>query len=187
MLSERDFARAARVLGCDVPAIQAVAEVESRGDGFLPSGRLKVLFEGHIFHRYTKGLHDAHHPTLSFPKWSKAFYLGGEREWERVEAAKALNARAALLSTSWGRFQIMGFNHVACGFGSVEQFVDAMAASEGAQLDAFVAFVRHTHLDAPLREARWADFAKGYNGPGYAQNAYDVKLAQAHAKYRTAA
>jgi hypothetical protein len=30
----------------------------------------------------------------------------------------------------------------------------------------------------------WAKFARGYNGPGYAQNAYDVKLAQAYEKNR---
>jgi hypothetical protein len=34
-----------------------------------------------------------------------------------------------------------------------------------------------------MQELNWAAFAKGYNGPGYAKNAYDVKLAQAYAKF----
>ena len=31
-----------------------------------------------------------------------------------------------------------------------------------------------------LRERNWAKFARAYNGPGYAQNQYDVKLKQAY-------
>lgn len=62
--------------------------------------------------------------------------------------------------------------------------MDAMYASEGRHLDAFVSFLQHMHLDAPLRDKRWADFARGYNGEGYAANQYDVKLAAAYEKYR---
>jgi hypothetical protein len=38
-LNENDFQAAATLLSCDVPAIKAVAEVESSGDGFLSDGR----------------------------------------------------------------------------------------------------------------------------------------------------
>ena len=34
-----------------------------------------------------------------------------------------------------------------------------------------------------LQNRNWADFAKRYNGPAYAQNKYDEKLAKAYAKY----
>lgn len=47
---------------------------------------------------------------------------------------------------------------------------------------AFVAFRRHANLAAALREKRWADFARGYNGPGYAANKYDQKLQAAYEK-----
>jgi peptidoglycan hydrolase-like protein with peptidoglycan-binding domain len=59
-----------------------------------------------------------------------------------------------------------------------------MAASEGDQLDAMVGFIAHHGLDQPLRRADWASFARGYNGPGYAANAYDTKLEEAFAAAR---
>jgi hypothetical protein len=62
--------------------------------------------------------------------------------------------------------------------------VEAMFESEGRHLDAFVNFLRHEHLDTPLRNKRWADFARKYNGEGYAANQYDVKLAAAYARHR---
>ena len=95
----------------------------------------------------------------------------------------SLDGQAALESASWGRFQIMGFNFAACGYKSVMAFVRAMYESEGKQLDAFVAFIRHANLTAALREKRWADFARGYNGPGYAANSYDQKLQAAYEKF----
>jgi hypothetical protein len=38
-------------------------------------------------------------------------------------------------------------------------------------------------LLAALQSHDWAAFAKGYNGPGYAKNAYDVKLAEAYERF----
>jgi hypothetical protein len=49
LLNDNDFQEAATLLNCDVPAIKAVAEVESAGDGFLSDGRVKNLFEGDKF------------------------------------------------------------------------------------------------------------------------------------------
>jgi hypothetical protein len=34
-----------------------------------------------------------------------------------------------------------------------------------------------------LKAHRWAEVAKRWNGPGYAKNAYDTKLAAAYAKW----
>ncbi|HEY4193081.1 MAG TPA: peptidoglycan-binding protein, partial [Mesorhizobium sp.] len=36
-----------------------------------------------------------------------------------------------------------------------------------------------------LRNHDWIAFAKGYNGPAFAQNAYDRKIATAYARYAT--
>ncbi|AZA64465.1 DUF3380 domain-containing protein [Chryseobacterium carnipullorum] len=54
-LTEQDYINAAKELGCEVAAIKAVAEVESRGSGFLSSGEPKILFERHRFYKYTNG------------------------------------------------------------------------------------------------------------------------------------
>lgn len=50
-LKEKDFADAAFELGCPIAHIKAVTKVESRGEGFLASGRNVILFERHIFFR----------------------------------------------------------------------------------------------------------------------------------------
>src|SRR5690606_23743940 len=39
------------------------------------------------------------------------------------------------------------------------------------------------NLAHPLRVHNWKGFAKGYNGPAYAENQYDTKLAAFFAKY----
>ena len=115
--------------------------------------------------------------------WNRSLYKGGAREWDRINEAIALDRGAALQSASWGLFQIMGANYKACGFTSVDDFVAAMEKSEGDQLKAFVGFIRTNKLDGYLRSLNWAAFAKGYNGPGYAKNQYDAKLAAAYKKF----
>ena len=184
LLQEADFQRAATALNCEVACIKAVTEVESGGNGFFASGWPKILFEAHIFSRQTGHRYDRSHPDISSRTWNRALYKGGEREYDRLQKAIGVNAQAALESASWGRFQIMGFHAQRCGFPSVEAYVEAMFASEARHLDAFVGFLQSSKLDVSLRAKRWAAFAKGYNGAGYAANKYDVKLEAAYQKYR---
>ena len=77
----------------------------------------------------------------------------------------------------------MGANFAVAGFGDVESFVTAMCNSEGDHLAAFVNFVKTNHLDDELRRRDWAGFARGYNGPSFAKNKYDTKLANAFAHH----
>jgi N-acetylmuramidase-like protein len=182
-LDENDFEAAARSLGCDVAAIKAVAEVESRGDGFLEDGRAKILFEGHVFYGYTKGQYKDSHPTICYSPWTKKYYLGGAKEYDRLGAAEKLNRSAARMSASYGKFQVMGFNFAVCGFSSVDEFYDAMQSDEKAQLDAFCEYIRHNRLEEALQRRDWAEFAKRYNGPEYWKNAYDTKMQRAYEKY----
>jgi hypothetical protein len=182
-LTDSDYADCATSLSCQVAAVRAVVAVESSGGGFLPDGRPKILFEAKYFHKLTNGRYDGTHPNISSPVWNKKLYKGGAREWDRLNEAAALDRPAALQSASWGLFQIMGANYKACGFTSVEDFVAAMEKSEGEQLKAFVNFVKSSKLDGYLRNRNWAAFAKGYNGPGYAKNQYDKRLADAFRKF----
>jgi hypothetical protein len=182
-LEDDDIEHAAERLHCEAAVVRAVAEVESGGRaGFLSDRRPKILFESHWFHKLTDGRFDSKHPNLSTPHWVRN-YTGGAGEYDRLNAAIQLHRQAALKSTSWGMFQILGVNHGLAGFADVEQYVAAQLVSEGAHLDAFVNFVVGSKLDDELRDKRWAAFAAGYNGPSYAQNRYDDKLATAYAKY----
>jgi hypothetical protein len=77
----------------------------------------------------------------------------------------------------------MGFNFALCAFSTVHEFVAAMSASERDQLFAFVQFVSSSGLADELREHRWEEFARRYNGPAYATHGYHTKLAAAHARH----
>jgi hypothetical protein len=43
--------------------------------------------------------------------------------------------------------------------------------------------VENAGLVDELRRNDWAGFARGYNGPGYADNRYDTKLASAYSNF----
>ena len=51
MITEAEFEQVAKKYNIEVAAIKAVYEVETKNGGFLPDGRLKILFEGHVFWR----------------------------------------------------------------------------------------------------------------------------------------
>lgn len=177
----------AEKLGCSVHAVYAVAQVESRGGGFNPDGTPKTLFEGHWFHKYTKGAYAAAYPSISYPKWTKQFYgKTWQQEQERLKTALSLNATAARMSTSWGAFQIMGFNFSVCGYTSVDTFVEDMHKDENAHLQAFTGYVLGTGLAKHLAALDWDKFAYFYNGPEYQKNDYAGKLARAYAKSSSA-
>lgn len=188
-LSESDYKLVAETLGVDLPTIKAVAEVEASGRGFENNRRPRILFEGHIFWSRLKKcsmnpedfVED--HPGIIYPKWDRSKYLGGDKEWSRLEEAWKIKDSAALESASYGLFQIMGFNYSACGCKDVFEFVSKMFISEGEQLDLFCKFCQSLGLEKYLREHDWAGFARRYNGPEYAKNEYDTKLASAFKKY----
>ncbi|MDL2275091.1 N-acetylmuramidase family protein [Desulfosarcina sp. OttesenSCG-928-G10] len=185
-----DIVRTAKKLNVEPCALKAVCVVETSGSGFLPSGRPKILFEGHTFwgKLIKRGINPESYapenPDIVYPKWTKQHYKGGEREYERLDRACKIHEEAALSSASWGAFQIMGFNYKACGYPSVGAFVDAQKAGSDAQLYAFCAFIKAKNLVRHLKSKDWALFAEGYNGTGYAANQYDKKLAAAYEKCR---
>ena len=180
-LTEQDFIDGAKLLDCSVAAIKAVCQVEAPRGGFNPDDTPVTLFEGHKFHKFTNGIYDNLAPDLSYPTWTRSYYgKTWQAEQSRLQRAMLLNRAAALKSASWGKFQIMGFNYALAGFSTLQRFINAMYKGEGAQLKAFVSFVRNSGLAPALQAQDWAGFASGYNGPAYAENAYDERLAQAY-------
>ena len=191
LLTDADIDSAAYRHGLEQALVRAVIAVESRGRGFLRSGRPRILFEGHVFWRKLKlaGLDPERiAPTLPqgilYPKWTHEWYLGGEKEYDRLNEAIDVDYDAALKSASWGLFQIMGFNHKSAGFDDVQAFVSAMRhGGELAHLEAFLGFITAEGMIDDLRRHRWSRFARRYNGPGYKRNGYHKKLAQAYKRY----
>lgn len=169
----------------DAAYIWTVVEVETagltQGFGFRIDRRPQILFERHVFRKYTGGRLDNIAPEISGPAGG---YGTLAEQYGKLERALALSAQAklgvepALKSVSWGMGQVMGFNHQAAGFNSAAAMVQAMVKSEDAQLAAMAGFLKANGLAALLRKKDWTSFAKGYNGPNYWQNHYDVKLAE---------
>lgn len=190
-LTQNDYISAAEALAVPVATVKAVTEVESNGAGFLPDGRPKVLFERHIMYRRVKfklGDRKADEFARLYPNLintSTGGYGSERTEPDRMgRAAELIDRECALESASWGLFQIMGYHSKAMGYPTLQAFVNAMYDSEGAQLDAFVRFVKaDPAMHADLRKRDWAGFARRYNGPNYAKNRYDVKLSQAYTRH----
>lgn len=185
LLRESDLIAAAERLGVPLATIKAVNEVESEGRGFLPDGRPVILFERHVFWTQLRahGIDPEPHAALrpSIVNRKRGGYAGGPAEYTRLAAASQICAPAAKEAASWGAFQIMGYHWEALGFTDIETFVSTQSRSEGDQLDTFVAFIlADPALHGALKRRRWAQFARGYNGPAYADNFYEVKLARAY-------
>lgn len=192
-LTEKDFSRAAELLDVEVAAIKAVQSVETAGrGGFVAPSRPTILFEGHIFWNQLiknglepKNLVNGNEDIL-YQKWTKQYYKSGIAEYDRLARAIKIHENAANSSASWGMFQIMGFNFAACGCKTLNEFLASITHSEGKQLELFVVFLQKNGWVKYLRTQNWAEFARHYNGPSYALNDYDKKLARAYAKYHTA-
>lgn len=194
-LGEQDLKDFAQKHQLELAAVKAVNEVESSGKGFLVDGKPKILFEGHIFWNQLKErgfnpslISNPANADVLYPKWTKTHYIGGPREYDRLEKAANLlpdtKVRdAALASASWGSYQIMGFHFKKLGYASVKEFVDQMYIHERNQLDSFGRYITAFGCITHLKAKNWAKFANCYNGPLYAQNKYDIKLEAAYRKH----
>lgn len=189
-LTEQDLIEAAQQLGVDLASVKAVNQVESRGTGFTKTGKLKVLFERHIMYKkllakFGEGKANALYqlyPTLVNP--SAGGYTGGDAELQRLQAAIAIDEDCAYESASYGLYQIMGFNCLVCEYPNAKEMFNAFLAGESVQLQAFVKFIKaDAGLWKALKNKDWVDFARRYNGPAFAKNQYDVKLASAYRSF----
>lgn len=180
-LSDANYAEAALRNGVTVPAIKAVAQVESGGrSGFDDQYRAKILFEAHHFRKYTGKKFDLSHPHLScLRKPGKKYYSWDQ--YTRLYEAMVLDPVAAIKACSWGKFQVLGSNHN--GWPDPVSFARAMQVSENNHLKSFEAYCVTNHLIQHLKTKDWAKFAAGYNGANYKEYDYDTKMANAYKKY----
>lgn len=186
-LSGNDFARAAKLLGCEEIAIRAVCQVEARGSGFDTKNRPVILFEPHVFYRNLSGSQrdTATHLGLAYAVWKPGNYPATQDgRYDQLNKACAINEAAALMAASWGIGQVLGENFKVCGFGTPQELVAACVESEGGQLDVMAAFIAGKGLGKYLVAKDWAGFARGYNGSAYGKNQYDIKLARAYERLR---
>jgi len=193
VLTQADYVRAGEILKCHPGMVEAIALKETRGQPFLSDGRPAILFERHIFYKRMNvvrkaGVTQAQQSALRNAAFAQSpdicnpvsgGYKGGLAEHARLERAIKYSETAALESASWGQFQVMGFNAVAIGYSSVQEFVTLMGKDVQEHLLSLVRFILST--PQALRGIREQDFPKlaaAYNGPAYAKNNYDKDLSK---------
>lgn len=182
VLDNSDFAAAAKQLGCDEAAVRAVAKVEAGPWGAFMGSVPVILFERHLFHKYTGGKFAEVAPDLSNPV--SGGYGRVSKQHVRLARAVELDRDAALKATSWGLFQILGVNFRQAGHETLQSFVTAMFKGVDEHLKAFCAFILNDkRLLIALQKHEWEDFARIYNGPKFYIHAYDQKLATAYATF----
>lgn len=184
MVTNGMFQKLGEKFSIEPALLKAVAIVECGNDlrGFLDLTHPKILFEGHIFYRELKKSKPTvanrclqSHPTICYENGTKEYYLGGFDEYDRYKEAYKVDPTCAMLATSWGFPQIMGFNYQYCGCASVKEFVDKMYESEEAQMELWYHFLYNQKLIPLLNKHDWEGFARKYNGLGQV-NLYAQKL-----------
>lgn len=195
LLSEQDLIDFAQQYELELAAVKAVNDIESKGRGFLLDGRPKILFEGHVFWRQLEkrnitpsGYVSEETKNVLYKKWTRSYYSGGAGEYDRMEKAATISSdlqfkEAAYSSASWGAFQIMGYHYKSLGYSTIDGFVSKMNEHEREHLGAFGKYLDVNRLIRHLQSKNWASFARGYNGPAYAKNKYDVKLKNAYERF----
>lgn len=185
-LRTKDIETEAKKFGFPISMIKAFRDVEARGEGFLADGRTIILFERHKFYGYMVAKY-GETKALALKKRApdvcndqRGGYLGYESEYKRFAKALAIDEESAQMSTSFGLFQIMGFNYKTAGYTNVRSFVREMAESEKQHLKAVLNFIRnHKSLSSAIMSRNYEKIAELYNGSGYAANKYDIKLRDA--------
>jgi len=149
--------------------------------GFFVDARPQILFERHVFQRLTGKRFDASNPEVSGDS-GHPYGASGSHQYDRLSEALKLDPTAALQSASWGIGQTLGENYTEAGFASPYDLVTAMFQSENNQILAAAGEMINSGCAKALAVHDWKTFARIYNGPGYAQNNYDAKLASWYAK-----
>ena len=140
---------------CRLPVETALAVffVESKTAYDPRTGLVIIRFEPHIFRRKAG-------QEVSFSR-------GGQpHEWQNLARAFDLDQDAALLSTSYGLPQLMGFNWQVTRHPGVKAMVLAFQDSCEAQVAGFFNFVEQNGLTRYILNADWRGFTRRYNGPG---------------------
>lgn len=179
--------------GFPLPRLAAVVEVESNGIIYGPGTKLPmVLFEPHLFYRRLAGAarDEAVHLGLASKVWNKKLYGKTQSaRWKQIQDAMDLCKRHGLEPNiagecaSYGVGQVLGEHWDNLNYSSFAEFFNSMRSGVEGQVEVMIRFIKANGLDDELIEGRWAAFARGYNGPGYAKNKYHTKMAAAAARY----
>jgi len=173
-----DFAKKNKI---QISKLQAFIKVESGSNPFYSDKHPVVRFECLKFNQI----------SIKKVTCNTNKYKYGNAEDTGKEAflkALSINRDYAIQTSSFGLGQVMGEWYQLVGYDSLEKYYKAMF-SEQEQYRAFLNFIQNKNGGVILRELQkentdWAVVAYNYNGAGYKNNNYDVKLAQAETQFK---
>lgn len=192
----RQIAGPAKKHGIELAALLAVVEVESSGQPYEQDGVTpRFLYERHVMYRELKRLRGvskaaaAIRAGLALPKWDRATQYKDQRNSGQrlalMAKAKAFDEECACRSASWGLGQTMGFHAETQGHKNAIEFVKWMTeGGVAAQVEAMIKEIKKSGLVDEINRHDWAGFAYRYNGAGYKQNQYDIRMAKAYAIWK---
>lgn len=180
-----DVPNIAAEIGVGEDELHAFMDVEAAGAGFDVSGRVKMLFEPHVFYRELgpgKKRDRAVKEGLAYARWKPGAYPTDS--YPRLKAAMQIDETAALRAASWGLGQVMGFNCAVVGYAMPQAMVKAFADDEENQLRAMVKFIKaKPGLLTAIKARDWPKVERLYNGGGF-RGAYATKMAAAFALWQ---
>jgi hypothetical protein len=160
------IASEAAAAGLDASIALAIFAVES-GRAYDPdTGLVIIRFEPAVFHRYAKRMVDASHGSQA-------------AEWRSFQAACVLDEKSALMATSYGLPQLMGFNFGVTPCASARDLLLAFQRSCREQVAGFFSYCRKNKLIDRAMAGDFVGFALRYNGKGKEQ-AYAHKMEAYH-------
>lgn len=178
-LADIDIPQIGSLIGVGEDELHAFMDVEASGKAFDEKGRPKMLGEGAQLYRNLSGEErdTAVSRGLAWPSWDPKGHLYPKDSYPWLKEAMKINQSAAIASASWGLTQILASNCKDAGYDSPIAMCLAFQDSERAHLEATVKCLIAWKIDDDLRAHRWEVVARVWNGPKYAVNKYDTKLA----------
>lgn len=167
-------------------ALQAVAEVESAGQVFA---RVKgkdeplIRWEGHYFDKRLPAAARAvaRREGLASPKAGGVPNPASQvARWSLVTRAAKIDRQAALESFSIGLGQVMTSHWSWLGYRKVDDLIALCRRDAAGQVEVMARYIEKAGLADELRRLDFTAFARGYNGKGFAKNAYHKKMAAAY-------
>lgn len=165
-------------------ALAAFVEVESGGKGFdETTGRIIIQFEPSWFRKFE--------PYAPSGAWNVNGVEQQAKEWIAFNDAWKISPQSAMLATSIGLGQIMGFHWKRLGYSSVGEMWDDAKSGEDRQIYQMAEFIRTdpTLIDA-IKRKDWHTIAVRYNGAGYmkiaekyGREAYNISMEKAYLKF----
>jgi|GEM_PF-99344 len=187
-LADFEIEEAAKLIKADIKTLKALILTEAKNKSFYQDGKPGIVFQGHRFWKELKKRNiepetlQAKYPDVVYPNYNKKHIRNNEKEYERLEKAKAINKEAAYMATQWGMFKISGHHFKECGFTTVNEMVHNFYKTENEQLKALISFYQSKNITDDIRSQNWEMYGKKAHGKTFNYDKFVKDLDKAFQK-----